>query len=132
LVWLVLGLTAAAWGWRVWGHVGFEPLPLPPFELAQPDSGRVALALGRGATVALEAPAVDPAATPDAAIRLVGLARDGHGQGVALLAVSDQAAAPFRVGAMVTDVWQLVRLSPEGAELAHISQSDQRKKIALE
>lgn len=132
LVWLLLGLSAAAWGWRVWGHVGFQALPLPAFELAQPDSGRVALALGRGATVTAEAPVVNRPSTPEVAIRLTGLARDSHGQGVALLAVSGQAAAPFRVGAMVTDDWQLVSLSPEGAELAHNSQPDLRRKIAFE
>ena len=132
LVWLLLGLSAAAWGWRVWGHVGFQPLPLPAFELAQPDSGRVALALGRGATVAAEAPVVDRPATPEVAIQLTGLARDNHGQGVALLAVSGQAAAPFRVGAMVTDEWQLIGLSSEGAELVRIGQIDLRRKIPVE
>lgn len=129
-VWLLLGLTAAGWGWRVWGHVGFEPLPLPPFELSQPDSGQIALVLGHGAVP--EAPAASLSATPDASIRLVGLARDNHGHGVALLAVSNQAAAAFRVGAMVTDVWQLVTLNPDGAELAHIGQADQRRTIPVE
>jgi len=114
--------------------VGFQHLPLPPFELAQPDSARVALVLGRGdsATLVVETPVANRPTTSEMAIRLTGLARDSHGQGVALLAVSGQAANPFRVGAMVTDVWQLVSLGPEGAELAHIGQDGLRRKIPVQ
>lgn len=131
MVWLWVGFSAAAWGWRAWGHGGFEPLPPPAFELSQPDTGHMALALGGGHRTD-QAAVTAPVGGPSVPIRLTGVIRDGQGQGVALMRVADQPEWPYRIGALVTDQWKLVRIGAEGAEVASVQQDDVRRVIPLE
>jgi general secretion pathway protein C len=131
LVWLLVGFSLAWWGWRIWGHVAPQALPLLPAELAQPDPLTVARALGAGTEVAITSTPVD-ATKPEVELALTGWVRDAQGMGVALLKVAGQPPAPFRVGAMVTDHWRLEALSTEDAVLRDIRIQDRQWRLTLQ
>jgi len=48
VVWLLVGLSAAAWFWRLWGHAPLVSVPVAAVQRPQVDSGSVARALGAG------------------------------------------------------------------------------------
>ncbi|MGQ9725436.1 MAG: hypothetical protein ACUVVU_08845, partial [Tepidimonas sp.] len=52
LLWLLVGVQAAYWGWRVWGNPVPEPQPLPVRSAEAVDPARMARALGAGAPAA--------------------------------------------------------------------------------
>ena len=102
LLWAAAAASAVAWGLEFWPGDG-KPLAPSVSQLANTaPAGPQATDIGKvlGANQAVTAPA--PAA-PDLASRLalIGIAKSGDHQSVALIAVDGQAAKPFARGAEV-------------------------------
>lgn len=113
VIWLLVGLSAAVWFWRLWGHAPLVPVPVATMQRQPVDSGTVARALGAGG-VAASAPAEGVAGSR---LALLGVVRDVQGQGAALIAENGQAAKPYRVGDAVPGGWVLRGLDPRQARL---------------
>jgi len=129
LVWALVGLSLAYWA-RPWWQP--SPVPLPPAAAAavQVQAEQVARALGALAAapkLAVQGEPV-PAAT---ALQLRGVASDGQGRGVALLAEAGQPARALRVGQALPDGWVLQSISATEAVLAAPAGQSGERRLAL-
>lgn len=104
-VWLGVGLSAVHWGTRIWDQRPAAPVPViaPPALVL--DAQQVARALGAGGTAAPEV-----AAAPTARHKLLGLASDASGHGVALISSDDAPPKAYRLGAQLPDGLYVKRL----------------------
>lgn len=120
LLWLLVGLQAAYWGWRVWGNPVPEPRPLPAGSVAAVDPARIARALGAGASAAPSGAVSAPAPAPAAAggWRLTGVIADRDGGGAAVLVRDGAPARAYRVGSTLPDGWRVSRIERTAVWLA--------------
>jgi hypothetical protein len=124
-VWTCLGLAVVFWG-RLWWSTPPTPLALPPASAkAEVDVAAVASALGGGAVAAADSPVV-PTAQP---LRLIGVAAQASGVGVALIQETGQRVRPFQVGDVVTEGWRLDALGHDHARL--VSTTEHRQSRVL-
>jgi len=129
LVWALLGLSLAYWA-RPWWQPSPVPLPSAAAPVVQVQAEQVARALGAQAaapSLAVQGEPL-PAAT---ALQLLGVASDGHGRGVALLAEAGQPARALRVGQALPDGWVLQSLSATEAVLAAPAGLSGERRLAL-
>jgi hypothetical protein len=132
VVWSLVGVSVAAWGWPLWSQEAPQALPLPVAEPIAANTQAVAKALGAGDTRPGLAPARQQASAPTAVgLALTGLARDASGAGVALIAAEGRPTAAYRVGALVTDNWRLQALHPHEAVLQSVQAPTQELRLAL-
>lgn len=100
LIWLAAGLSAGYWALLAVGRSPPTPVAAAPVSLPVADPATVARALG-----AREAPpATETAQAPAPVVTrytLLGVVSSPGRQGAALIAVGDEPARPFRVGATV-------------------------------
>jgi general secretion pathway protein C len=100
LFWLGVGLSAGYWVLQAWGRTPVVPVAGAPLLGSEPDSALVARALGVQGPVSVVSEA---AAAPASRYSLLGVVASGDSsrQGAALIAVDDQPARPYRVGAVL-------------------------------
>jgi general secretion pathway protein C len=98
LLWLAVGLAAGYWVLQALGRTPAVPVAAEPLPAQAPDAVLVARALG-----AATAAPVPGEARPVTSSRyaLQGVIAGSARQGAALIAVDDQPARPYRVGATV-------------------------------
>lgn len=125
VVWLLVGVSAAGWFWRVWGRSVVVPVPVAVAQRPQVDADTVARALGAGA-----------ASTPTEAVAtsrlaLLGVVRDVQGRGAALIAENGATAKPYRVGDRVPGGWVLRSLEPRQARLDATDGSGPAMRLVL-
>jgi general secretion pathway protein C len=114
LLWLVVGLSAGYWVLRLLGGAPLQvPQGLPDVPFSS-EPALVARALGELAPAPAQVEQAPPAA---ARLRLLGMVVQPGRQGAALIAVDDQPARPFRVGAPVLDEWVLQSVQGKVARL---------------
>jgi general secretion pathway protein C len=102
LLWLAAGLSAGYWGLAVMGRSPATPVAATPQPVPAADPATVAHALGaRDAPAGAPEPNPAPVAAAPARYALLGVVAAGGRGGAALIAVGDQPARPFRVGATV-------------------------------
>lgn len=125
-VWLGVGLSAVHWGTRIWDQRPAAPVPViaPPALVL--DAQQVARALGAGGTAAPEA-----AAAPTARHKLLGLATDASGHGVALISSDDGPAKPYRLGAQLPDGQYIRRLGAREVGLGASERGPVTGQLAL-
>lgn len=110
LLWLLVGVQAAYWGWRVWGNLPPEPQPLPPSSTAAVDIERVARALGAGAFAEPSAAGMALPSTAAGGWRLTGVIAGHNGGGAAVLERDGMPARAYRVGSVLPDGWRVSRI----------------------
>lgn len=118
LLWLLVGLQAAYWGWGAWAIPTPEPRPLPAGSVVAVDPARIAQALGAGASPAPAALAAPGRGGGDG-WRLAGVvaAPDGT-SGAAVLLRDGVPARAYRVGATLPDGWRVTRVERTAVWLA--------------
>jgi len=98
LFWLVAGLSAGYWVLQAWGRTPVVPVAGAPLLGSEPDTALVARALGVQGPVAVTSEATAAPASRYSLLGVVASAGSSR-QGAALIAVDDQPARPYRVGA---------------------------------
>ncbi|MCM2478157.1 general secretion pathway protein C [Serpentinimonas maccroryi] len=129
LVWALVGLSLAYWASPWW-----QPSPVPPPPAAAPavpvQAEQVARALGAMAAAPNLAAQGEPLSAATA-LQLLGVASDGQGRGVALLAEAGQPARALRVGQALPDGWMLQSLTATEAVLAAPAGQSGERRLAL-
>lgn len=100
VLWLAAGLSAGYWALLAVGRSPATPVAAAPVSLPVADPGTVARALGArdAAPTAASAEAPAPVVTR---YTLLGVVSSPGSQGAALIAIGDEPARPYRVGAAV-------------------------------
>ncbi len=127
LVWAAVGLCAAYWAFK---FVTTKPVEATAAIATPPvvvDTKAIAKLLGATDTIASQA-----INTPSKVkLSLFGLATSSTGHGIALIAIEDKPAKPYRVGAKVTDDLVLKSISKVDAVLAASSSAPDGPKLEL-
>lgn len=125
--------AASAMYWVIEFNAATPQAPTPQAALTsapQADPRVVARLLGGAQTASLSGPAAMPTASA-ARYKLVGVVAEGHRGGYALIAINDQPARPYRVGASVDDTLVLHSVAARSAALATDVQAPASVQLAL-
>jgi hypothetical protein len=117
--WMLLALCLAFWALRLWpaGDSAIAP-PAGYTPPAPPDPTTIAKVLGPAPVAAPATPASAAAEAPADKLVLHGVVTGRAAQGVALIAVNDKAAQPFRVGGQIAERYVLQQVDTRSAVLA--------------
>jgi len=111
VLWLLVGLQAAYWGWRLWGSAAVQLPALSPISVANVDPQRMARVLTQKSAMAVPEAAAAAAGTATVADwRVVGVIADRRGDGAAVLVREGVPARLYRVGTALPDGWRVVRV----------------------
>ena len=129
---LVAGLTAAsATYWVLKWRASAPDAPMAPLASApQADAQALARLLGGAQVAALAGPSVLPTASASQ-FKLLGVVTEGRHGGYALIAINDQPAKPYRVGAAVGDQLVLQSVAARSAALASTAQAPASVQLVL-
>ncbi len=117
LVWALAAASAVFWGMRAFS--AGKPIPLNA-AVAQIQSIPAGGSLGKVLGMTLQAATEDEPVEEDGRFKLLGVVaprQTGERGGVALIAVGDQPAKPFRVGATIDGESVLLAVARRGAEI---------------
>ena len=116
--WLLLVLSLVFWALRLWPAPAGAPAPAagytPP---TPPDPGAMARALGPAASDAPGTEAVAAVQAPPDKLVLHGVVAGLPARGVALIAVNDKPAQPYRIGGQIAERYVLRQVEPRSAVL---------------
>jgi general secretion pathway protein C len=130
----VTALTAASAAYWVlkWSAAAPEAptLEAPLASTPQADARVVARLLGGAQQAALAGPSVLPTASASQ-FKLLGVVTEGRHGGYALIAINDQPAKPYRVGAAVGDQLVLHSVAARSAALASSVQASASVQLVL-
>jgi general secretion pathway protein C len=127
MVWAAVGLCAAYWAFKFVTTTPVEATAAMVKPAVVVDTKAIAKLLGATDSVATQAMNV----VSKVKLSLFGLATAPNGQGIALIAIEDKPAKPYRVGAKVTDDLVLKSISKVDAVLAASSSAPDGPKLEL-
>lgn len=126
-VWVAVGLCAAYWAFKFVTTTPVEATAATLKPAVVVDTKAIAKLLGATDGVAMQAANISARVK----LSLFGLATSPGGQGIALIAIEDKPAKPYRVGAKVTDDLVLKSISKVNAVLAASATAPDGPKLEL-
>lgn len=128
LLWLVAGLSVGYWVLQAWGRS--PVMPVAAVAAPQPQTDVAAVARALGALPAAQAVPTAPA-TLASRFRLLGVVSHSGQRGAALIALDDQPARPYTVGAALEGGLMLQSVDRRSAKLGPALEGPSTVELSL-